>query len=1138
MGNNESKGRQHKNCEDPPSVNSILEAHQLSPFFAGCGVTPTDLDLVDHPTIVFVGPFAPAAQIVFELARSILANIKRTAEGKELFGVLGSQAVQLQHVIGELMGRPEMEPLPAVEGALTALMDTLNTVKTLTEHLQDSPSGVYSFLHEHRTALLQAETDIRRHMEVIQYVLIADCNDTRSEMRLVLKALSTIPPPAPVDLAPDAGRFLDANFPTSTRIAIPAFIAALRDTYPGRWRPECEQLLGTLVDIHGNGFLDMTDFPRFAKPTLMEALTGFFDSPEARAVPAMAPSGRPAAVDAAAVDSFRSRFLAMDMTKGGSLIAQARALVTPTSMASSFSTPPLPPPTPILPRPNLHAVPTAALPTLPPAPPTRVPEIPPSCSHVPDTLRDVPFTSLPTGLCGGSYLCHDKERASLVVVKVFRPPVGPDLARRLIAEQTEFFNRLAHIHHPHLLTAAKRCYRQAPDRVYMVTPYCPAGNLDAFIAGRPSRQQMWAVLWEQTHALNFLHGTPLVDGTGRGTRNPIVHRNIKPTNILFGADGVSTLGGLEMARELVPGSGQDQILMTPGFDAPELPQTGNTLASDVYALGASLFCLFSRTPSTLVHGPPTVERFLEVLRECCLPREVRSAVARMCCRDPARRPTMAQLREILIASSAPAPVEPTPLLSTPSGPSPTPGRAKAGSFVDDTHTHTPSLGSIVRTIEDAMSIMGLGGSTTPMACPPATTETVSCRAAGADFLGMLRACYPDVPLAALTEKPTLCAQLLRLQFKCSHQPPAGADPDQLKIRLEWHCTRGHQDTAMVFPPPGELSSAPYWPRVAGNPTTRLWDIPQGAPALCFQCFIEGISPEEHRVMPTLRCGDCGGYMDATLPENTILAIPSDQPHPEAVAPAPLRSAPEGPELSMLVASANPDGTDPLTNCLAELEKVFSRVCRYRKLNLRVHLLSQATKAALQDAIKTCRPSAFVLVSHGKWEGQILHDQYAGCTELTAPELLSYLEHAGCLPGLQAAALCACYTGKTGLALREHGVARVVATRDRMLEWEGAKFLSVFVFGLAEAGLVDDGSFERIAQAARQVAHDHLDNDKPAHVCPLLISAPEWDSFTAEQHRTTSPPPPAPGDHPKSSTKFLDIPPTSVNPAFRLTRSSI
>ncbi|KAJ4456342.1 hypothetical protein PAPYR_8459 [Paratrimastix pyriformis] len=340
----------------------------------------------------------------------------------------------------------------------------------------------------------------------------------------------------------------------------------------------------------------------------------------------------------------------------------------------------------------------------------------------------------------------------------------------------------------------------------------------------------------------------------------------------------------------------------------------------------------------------------------------------------------------------------------------------------------------------------------------------SCLAAGADFLNMLRSCFPKVLLPAIT--PAQCTKRLRLTFKCPDQPE-----QPFPFRLEWHCTHGHEDTALVFPPPGLAPH--YWQRVAENPTTSLWDIPRGAPALCFRCG------EEHLVMPTLRCAHCGATMEATI-ETPNTKKPLELPSPAAVEPGPIRSTPEGSGLSMLVAIANPPGT-ALTNCLRELEVGFNRICQYRNLNLRVHYFSQATKEILCDAIKTHRPTVLVLVSHGEWEHQTLHGQSTtDSAKLTSPELIGYLEKAGCLPGsLRAAALCACCSGKTGLALRGRGVHRVVATRDPIMEWEGAKFLSVFVFGLAESGLGDDPAggpsdqFEKMALEAQRAAHAEL-----------------------------------------------------------------
>ncbi|MFE3001908.1 protein kinase [Nocardia sp. NPDC059246] len=184
-------------------------------------------------------------------------------------------------------------------------------------------------------------------------------------------------------------------------------------------------------------------------------------------------------------------------------------------------------------------------------------------------------------------------------------------------------------------------------RPYLVMPYHPQGSLDARIRryGPLSVEEVLHLGVKMAGALETAH------------RAEVLHRDVKPANILL-TDysepaltdfGIAHLaGGFRTATGAVTGS--------PAFTAPEvLGGDPPSHASDVYGLGATLFCaLTGHAAFERRSGEQVVAQFLRItthpvpdLRERGIPDDVCAVIEAAMSRETRDRPTAAEFGQQL-----------------------------------------------------------------------------------------------------------------------------------------------------------------------------------------------------------------------------------------------------------------------------------------------------------------------------------------------------------------------------------------------------------------------------------------------------------------------------------------------------------
>lgn len=262
------------------------------------------------------------------------------------------------------------------------------------------------------------------------------------------------------------------------------------------------------------------------------------------------------------------------------------------------------------------------------------------------------------------YRCLQRALDRTVAVKVLTADLDPDNLERFLREQRAMGALSGHPNIVNILQVGTT----PSGRPYIVMPYHSRDSLEAWI--RRSGPLEWS------EALGI--GVKVAGALEAAHRIGTLHRDVKPANILITDYGEPQLtdfgiarvaGGFETTSGAVTGS--------PAFTAPEvLEGRSATVASDVYGLGATLFCAITgHAAFERRSGEQVVAQFLRIttqpvpgLRGAGIPADVCAVIEAAMARNPADRPTapaefgenlrMLQQRHGLIVDDLPLPPDP------------------------------------------------------------------------------------------------------------------------------------------------------------------------------------------------------------------------------------------------------------------------------------------------------------------------------------------------------------------------------------------------------------------------------------------------------------------------------------------------
>ena len=244
------------------------------------------------------------------------------------------------------------------------------------------------------------------------------------------------------------------------------------------------------------------------------------------------------------------------------------------------------------------------------------------------------------GGTGTVFRCFDRERDCLVAVKAI--PHDATLRRRAQRE-VEVARRLDHPNVVRLLDSARD-----DDYIYVVSELVDGGDLGASLrAGALGDAALLRACAATCAGLAHAHAAG------------IVHRDVKPANILLGGDGTVQLADFGIAMLAGPDATvDDRLLGTLSYMAPEIC-TGSvpTPASDIWSVGVLLYEAMTganpfraRSPGELADRHGERPRPLSEVRPD-LGRPLAAACARALSRDPRRRPTAASLATVFEAAA-------------------------------------------------------------------------------------------------------------------------------------------------------------------------------------------------------------------------------------------------------------------------------------------------------------------------------------------------------------------------------------------------------------------------------------------------------------------------------------------------------
>ncbi|CAL9418104.1 Serine_threonine-protein kinase PknD [Actinosynnema sp. ALI-1.44] len=414
---------------------------------------------------------------------------------------------------------------------------------------------------------------------------------------------------------------------------------------------------------------------------------------------------------------------------------------------------------------------------------------------------------LGAGAMGVVWRAFDERLHREVAVKLLVVPPGAD-AGEAVARAAREARIAARLHHPNAVT---------------VHDVVTDGGVPALVMEHVAGRSLSGVVLPVADAARV--GAQVASALSAAHAAGVVHRDVKPGNVLLTGDGTAKITDFGIARAFgdVTVTRTGVLAGTPAFLAPEVARGGSPgPASDVFALGATLYALVEGRPPfgdgdnaiALLHAvaaghfpPPTragalAPVLLDLMRT-----------------DPATRPTMAEAADRLRAAAGPPHVNATPV-SPPQTPPATPpptrvdlGASPAGTRLEPHPAAPPRANRTLLLAGAALAVAVLvvvavlagRGDESPAAGPTTTTTTAKPKPTtttptvdGRALERTVAEYYEDLPKNNRSWRDAAKVEITT--------PPEADSPTTVVIGIEYERKGKHRDTHRVTVVDGKVTA--------------------------------------------------------------------------------------------------------------------------------------------------------------------------------------------------------------------------------------------------------------------------------------------------------------------------------------------